>query len=617
MGVSLDTFKKTVDKLGKYITDNFLAKDSIKEGDGVTINKADGNVTVNINTEALMKKSDYASEANEGYVKKADEAKMVEALKNAQPNMYYGTNQDGEVGVYRLPFSEESQDKGIYQMVLLNPPVNSPQSVESMVDLQECKVFAQAYKFVTGEQDVIGILKEFNNANKDSFYYNENTVRFGEDMAIKNNHVYASTKIGDLYETEEILKDEYITDIIIEDKNIDKPQLFRIVSSATSFGTKGKNLFDNVKTGTSSDFSTWAVSWAEGGYVEIELFQESNIYRYGSSLYPNQCEQLNILKYNNETDSYDDVTNIYSISISPGNESLKQLFAKDLPKGKYKFSGTCWRFDSEWVVESVNRYLLKMNGEYFSIVNNELVKITEEINSNIINTKGFKLEDFNIDIINSPFKFISIYDSVYIINSLKSNKELIVASNNFSTKIAEHIDYFKSVYEKNTNSSIKLAFSIDNGVIWKGNNFENLSIEIPLKPYSELTEEERTKWNTAKETIATGGIAIEDLESLDFNTLDFEYIRFAYVLSVTNAGDVCNTSKLQWQFDAKGSMQLMDSSEIGIEVLYDSIKITPKTEEELIKVNITNGTCSGLENPSQDESLTDEEIKTFVSGILS
>ena len=55
MGVSLDTFKKTVDKLGKYITDNFLTKDAIKEGDGVTINKTDGNVTVNINTEMLQK----------------------------------------------------------------------------------------------------------------------------------------------------------------------------------------------------------------------------------------------------------------------------------------------------------------------------------------------------------------------------------------------------------------------------------------------------------------------------------------------------------------------------------------------------------------------------------
>lgn len=210
MGVSLDTFKKTVDKLGKYITDNFLTKDAIKEGDGVTINKTDGNVTVNINTETLMKKGIYASEMNEGYVKKADEAKMVEALKGAQPGMYLGTDSNGNYGAYRLPFSEESQEKGIYQMVLLNPPVNSPQSVESMVDLQECKVFAQAYKFVAGEQDIVSTLKEFNNANKDSFYCNSDVISFEENMKINNLHDIKYVTVNDYFESEIIDKEKFI-----------------------------------------------------------------------------------------------------------------------------------------------------------------------------------------------------------------------------------------------------------------------------------------------------------------------------------------------------------------------------------------------------------------------
>ena len=210
MGVSLDTFKKTVDKLGKYITDNFLAKDAIKEGDGITINKTDGNVTVNINTEALMKKEEYASEANEGYVKKADEAKMVEALKNAQPNMYLGTDSNGNYGAYRLPFSEESKDKGVYQMVLLNPPVNSPQSVESMVDLKDCKIFTQAYKFIAGEQDVVSTLKEFNNANKDSFYCNSDVISFEENMKINNLHDIKYVTVNDYFESEIIDKEKFI-----------------------------------------------------------------------------------------------------------------------------------------------------------------------------------------------------------------------------------------------------------------------------------------------------------------------------------------------------------------------------------------------------------------------
>ena len=268
---------------------------------------------------------------------------------------------------------------------------------------------------------------------------------------------------------------------------------------------------------------------------------------------------------------------------------------------------------------TLNVLLVENSGKYYTIEENNLVEITEEISHTIIEMKGtdmYKIMEC-VDLIPDEFKLISINDFKCSINNVQTTSQLIVASNNFSTKIAENIDYFKAVYEKNVNSYIKVAFSIDNGLTWKGNNFEDLSVEIPLKPYSELSEEERTKWNTAKENIAVNGIQIEDLESLNFNTLDFEHIRFAYVLSITNADDICNTTQLQWQFDAKGSMQLMDSTEVGVEVLSDSIRITPKTEEELIKVNITNGTCSGLENPSQDETLTDEEIKTFVSGILS
>ena len=143
---------------------------------------------------------------------------MVEALKNAQPNMYLGTDSNGNYGAYRLPFSEESQEKGIYQMVLLNPPKDSPQSVESMVDLKDCKIFTQAYKFVAGEQDVISTLKEFNNANKDSFFYDSENVDFNNGMKIKNQYVYNSTPVGELYSTDTINKTNFIGNLIPEIK---------------------------------------------------------------------------------------------------------------------------------------------------------------------------------------------------------------------------------------------------------------------------------------------------------------------------------------------------------------------------------------------------------------
>lgn len=266
---------------------------------------------------------------------------------------------------------------------------------------------------------------------------------------------------------------------------------------------------------------------------------------------------------------------------------------------------------------SINGFLIKQDGNYYTILPDTYDTVTKMYKPIISFTKdNFCNYQFNqydmfkeITIGDETFRPIDKFNKFKLVSdtqfneislrAIKSQKELIVASNNFSTKISNRIDYFKTIYEKDANSNIKLAFSIDNGVTWKGNNFENLSIEIPIKPYPELTEEEKTKWDNAKEIISINGISAEDLESLDFNTLECEYIRFAYVLSVTSADDICNTSKLQWQFDAKGSMQLMDSTEIGIEVLSDTIKVTPKVETELIKVNITNGNVINMLNTIQ------------------
>ena len=195
--------------------------DKINNSGGASVEKSNINGNIVINGEEItiyddsdmMKKSEYASETNEGSVKKADEAKIIESIKNAQPGMYYGTNQDGEVGVYRLPFSKDTKQSGIYQMVLLNPPANSPQVVESIFDLNECKIFIQAYKFVAGEQDIVAILKEFNNGNKDSFYYDEENVEFDDGMKIKNQYTILSLLNGEMYESEVINKADFINGI--------------------------------------------------------------------------------------------------------------------------------------------------------------------------------------------------------------------------------------------------------------------------------------------------------------------------------------------------------------------------------------------------------------------
>lgn len=213
MGVSLNTFKKAINKLGNYVSSNFLRNDSLISNDkSITINSnGDSKVNISVDTTTLMRKAEYASDINEGYVKKADEAKMVEALKNAQPGMYLGTDINGNYGAYFLPISKESKNSGIYQMTLLNPPINSVQSLESRIDLNDCEIFVQAYKFVAGEQDIVSILKEFNNGNQLNFNYNTENLTFTDDgCKITNEYSIELTQENDYYVSHEIDIDSFI-----------------------------------------------------------------------------------------------------------------------------------------------------------------------------------------------------------------------------------------------------------------------------------------------------------------------------------------------------------------------------------------------------------------------
>ena len=216
MGISLDTFKRTLKEFSTQIKKSILSSDVIKNGDGILISRhKDGNLTISVDDANLMKTSKYASLDNIGSVKLADEAIGIKNAKLQHSLMYYGTDKDGNIGAHFLPMTAENLESGMYQTTLLNAAVNVPQYLPTMCDLSDCKLIVQGYQFVVGEQNVVNTIKYFNNGNKDSFYYNENVVKFGEDMSIKNNYTYSSTKVGDLYESEEIDKTQFLNEMVV------------------------------------------------------------------------------------------------------------------------------------------------------------------------------------------------------------------------------------------------------------------------------------------------------------------------------------------------------------------------------------------------------------------
>lgn len=248
-------------------------------------------------------------------------------------------------------------------------------------------------------------------------------------------------------------------------------------------------------------------------------------------------------------------------------------------------------FNEFYVEDLALKYIIKHGNQYSNISDNKLVEIEGTITNEFINNNGNYLPDIidNIDIIPDKFQLLSNKSYDITISGIKSKSELVVASDNISTKIQSHIDYFKLYSSTNENSSIKVVFSIDGGTTWKSytsNQFVDLDIDIPLKSYNELTTDEKTKWNTAKDKILESGISSSELSNIDFNSLNIEKIRFAYVLSIKNIDDNCNTTKLEWQFDAKGSMKKMKDSEYEVTIGNESLKFKSLINNDMIKLNI-------------------------------
>ena len=188
------------------------------------------------------------------------------------------------------------------------------------------------------------------------------------------------------------------------------------------------------------------------------------------------------------------------------------------------------------------------------------------------------------------FQLISPYDNKpkTIIGS-KSKSGLIVANGDiYAGKISNRINSFTLDYTVNNNSAIKMAVSFDNGSTWKtykDGAFQELSITIPNKYYTNMTDEEKTNYSNAKTTILESGFNASDLSSIDFNIDNLDTIRFAYVLYQDSINDDCKMSDLSWNFNAKGYLQKMKDSEVDTSFCNGIIKITPLIDCEMIITN--------------------------------
>ena len=162
-----------------------------------------------------LDKDTYMSEINEGNVKSADIANKIKGIELAKPYQFFGLDGTGEAKFQYLPIQGDGGEvtQGNFeQRMLFDAKANDIYEIGSLNELDECKIFVQAYTEIEGQQNIVGTIKEFNDSHKDSFYYNKENVEFVSiGCGIKNKYsVRVNLQKNDYFISNEINMDEFI-----------------------------------------------------------------------------------------------------------------------------------------------------------------------------------------------------------------------------------------------------------------------------------------------------------------------------------------------------------------------------------------------------------------------
>ena len=341
-------------------------------------------------------------------------------------------------------------------------------------------------------------------------------------------------------------------------------------------------------------------------YVLIKIKSST----YGFELYGSNDDNVYDLLINNEYNKLQQISGFYNI----GKSSYR--YYKIIYKQNNGESGTALSNLRFLLAVDTPRFLIKDNSTdkiyNYDKDSNSLVEVSDISILNEDTMRNTCIDDLNkvkdlIDLKSNGVKVISNKNIKAKTKVLKSTKQMIIGSGDFSTRLADNIDYFKFQYNiSDENCVIKTVISIDSGKTWKSyinGNWECLENSVTIKDYSDLTELEKNNWNNLLDEILTKGINIKDInETLDFNSLDMEKCRFAYAIQVANPDSVVLLKDLKWQFDSIGSYeQLSPKTDVNISITNEAIKIQPLKNMELIKINVS--TPSQFSQPQKENEI--------------
>lgn len=367
-----------------------------------------------------------------------------------------------------------------------------------------------------------------------------------------------------------------------------------------AFNGTNKNNTDCWHSGDANSLQSIKVTFDEYHYLCGMFFWQRT-----SESYPSAGVNINV--YSSDDDSTWQLVTTFK---NPSTNKKIEVEFPSIVKCKYikvESSKTGYFTIGELNFYYTKVIMLKSNDSYYSIREEYYDTLTQMYTP--VSVLDFKNQNFTtntlfegITIGEETFrpidKFISFdkiqviqeYNYQFQIQGIKIKSELIVANGDIDLTVASFINSF-SIKANETNSKIRIAISIDKGNTW--NTYSNgalnpLNINIPLKTYETMTDEEKISYNEAKIEILANGISTETFNSIIFNELfnDVECVRFAYAIEIEDTKSIGEIDDLSWNFDTMGNMRKMTDSEFIVDKYKKTITITSLIDTDILETDI-------------------------------
>lgn len=258
--------------------------------------------------------------------------------------------------------------------------------------------------------------------------------------------------------------------------------------------------------------------------------------------------------------------------------------------------------------------ILQSNKNYYSIDEKYYNSSTKNYNAiSDLSASNFSNYEFNISdlfdeitINEETFKPIDKFESFSIIstsqntlnvNAIKVDKSMIATMEPLSMAAYETIHNITADYTTENNGAIKLIFSFDKGNTWKTydvstNTWNPVSVNIPSKLYDNFTSEEKSNWDSARDTILSDGISVQNLGNVVFSTETIKTLMFAVAFSRPTYADTCTLRGLNIKYDGVVTyIQLAVGSDLTkyeakVRITGDTIGVTSSTNCDKLLISV-------------------------------